>query len=181
MKRRWCLLTVLAPLVLTPALQGQVTEDRVAELEARVAALEEALARLSIPAPGVAVAPRTTENGVAPILIGLVRKTFLDGIQDRIQFEFAFTSNLDNPVRAFTGVVVLQDLFERDIVRVNLTVEEPLRPGGTVTYEGGIRYNQFVDSHQRLRSIAPSDLVTKFELERVIFQDGTRESFGDGN
>ena len=50
-----------------------------------------------------------------------------------------------------------------------------------MTYEGGIDYNQFMDSHQRLRSIAQSDLVTKFELEMVIFQDGTRESFGDGN
>ncbi len=178
MKRRWCVLTVLAPLVLTPALQGQVAEDRVAELEARVAALEEALARLSTPTPGVAlVVPPTTENRVAPILIGLVRKTFFDGIQDQIQFEFRFTSRLDNPVRAFTGVVVLQDLFERDIMRVTLTVEEPLRPRGTVTYEGGIDYNQFMDSHQRLNSIAPSDLVTKFELEMVIFQDGTRESF----
>ncbi len=182
MKRRWCLLTVLAPLVLTPALQGQVAEDRVAELEARVAALEEALARLSTPTPGLALeVPPTTENGAATILIGLVSKTFLDGIQDQIQFEFRFTSRLDNPVRAFTGVVVLQDLFERDIMRVTLTVEEPLRPGGTVTWEGGIRYNQFTGSHQRLRSIAPSDLVTKFELETVIFQDGTRESFGDGN
>jgi len=122
MKSRWCLLAVLAALVLAPALQGQVAEDRVAELEARVAALEEALARLSTPTPGVALVPPTTENGVAPILIGLVRKTFLDGIQDRIQFEFAFTSNLDKPPRAFTGVVVLQDLFERDIMRVTLTL-----------------------------------------------------------
>ena len=162
---------------MSPALQGQVTEDRVAELEARVAALEEALARLSTPAPGASAAPPTTENGVAPILIRLVRKTFLDGIQDRIQFEFAFTSNLDNPVGAFTGVVVLQDLFERDIMRITVTVEEPLQPGGTVTYEGGIDYNQFMASHQRLNSIAPADLVTKFELETVIFQDGTRESF----
>ena len=178
MKRRWCLLTVLAPFVLTPALQGQVAEDRVAELEARVAALEEALARLSTPAPGVALVPPATENGAAPILIELVRKTFRDGdFQDQIQFEFRFTSRLDKPVRAFTGVVVLQDLFERDIIRVTLTVEEPLRPGGTVTWEGGINYNQFMGSHQRLRSIAQSDLVTNFELEMVIFQDGTRQSF----
>ena len=111
-----------------------------------------------------------------------VTKTFRDGdFQDYMRFEFAFTSNLDNPVRAFTGVVVLQDLFERDIMRVTLTVEQLLRPRGTVTYEGGIRYNQFMDSHQRLNSISQSDLVTKFELETVIFQDGTRESFGDGN
>jgi hypothetical protein len=96
-------------------------------------------------------------------------------------FEVAFTSNLDNPVRAFTGVVVLQDLFERDIIRITVTVEEPLQPGGTVTYEDRVEYNQFMDSHQRLRSIAQSDLITIFDLETVIFQDGTRESFGDGN
>jgi hypothetical protein len=84
-------------------------------------------------------------------------------------------------VRAFTGVVVLQDVFKRDIMRVTVTVEEPLQPGGTVTYEDGIEYNQFMDSHQRLRSIAQLDLITIFELETIIFQDGTRESFGDGN
>jgi hypothetical protein len=98
-----------------------------------------------------------------------------------MRFEVAFTSNLDNPVRAFTGVVVLQDLFERDIIRVTVTVEEPLQPGGTVTYEDGVEFNQFMDSHQRLRNIPQSDLITIFELETVIFQDGTRESFGDGN
>ena len=111
-----------------------------------------------------------------------VTKTFRGGdFQDYIPFEFAFTSNLDSPVRAFTGVVVLQDLFERDIMRVTVTVEEPLQPGGTVTYEGEIEYNQFMDSHQQLGSIAQSDLITIFEVETVIFQDGTRESFGDGN
>ena len=111
-----------------------------------------------------------------------VTKTFRGGdFQDYMPFEFAFTSNLDSPVRAFTGVVVLQDLFERDIMRVTVTVEEPLQPGGTVTYEGGIEYNQFMDSHKQLRSIARSDLITTFELETVIFQDETRESFGDGN
>ncbi len=127
--------------------------------------------------------PTTTtvqgDESEIPIQISLVKKDFSEGrIEDRITLEFLFQSSLAKDVRAFTGVVVFQDLFERDIMRVNLTVEDGLTAGGTATWEGAIDYNQFMDRHQRLRTVDQADLITKFELQAVIFTDGTRRSFG---
>ena len=186
--------TLIAPSVIrAQAITGQDSlRARVIELERRVLSLEEAIATLvgtasPVPEPTTTASPvpeptTTTVQGdesEIPIQISLVKKGFSDGrIEDNITLEFLFQSSLAKDVRAFTGVVVFQDLFERDIMRVNLTVEDGLTAGGAATWEGAIDYNQFMDSHQRLRTVDQADLITKFELQAVIFTDGTRRSFG---
>ena len=196
--------TLIAPSVIrAQAITGQDSlRARVIELERRVLSLEEAIATLvgtasPVPEPTTTASPvpepTTTASPVPepttttvqgdeseiPIQISLVKKGFSDGrIEDNITLEFLFQSSLAKDVRAFTGVVVFQDLFERDIMRVNLTVEDGLTAGGTATWEGAIDYNQFMDRHQRLRTVDQADLITKFELQAVIFTDGTRRSFG---
>ena len=186
--------TLIAPSVIrAQAITGQDSlRARVIELERRVLSLEEAIATLvgtasPVPEPTTTASPvpeptTTTVQGdesEIPIQISLVKKGFSDGrIEDNITLEFLFQSSLAKDVRAFTGVVVFQDLFERDIMRVNLTVEDGLTAGGTATWEGAIDYNQFMDRHQRLRTVDQADLITKFELQAVIFTDGTRRSFG---
>ena len=162
---------------------------RINELEQRVAVLEAALTRLLPPLSAedlesIQLPPEAEElpasDPARPIQISLTSKGFASGQygDDRITLAFSFASGLAKDVRAFTGVVVLQDLFERDIMRVNLTVEDPLPARGTVSWEGGIDYNQFMDPHRRLRTVDQADLVLKFELAGVIFTDGTRQSFG---
>ena len=176
--------TLIAPSVIrAQAITGQDSlRARVIELERRVLSLEEAIATLVGTASPVPEPTTTTVQGdesEIPIQISLVKKGFSDGrIEDNITLEFLFQSSLAKDVRAFTGVVVFQDLFERDIMRVNLTVEDGLTAGGTATWEGAIDYNQFMDRHQRLRTVDQADLITKFELQAVIFTDGTRRSFG---
>ncbi len=159
--------------------QGQESlEDRVAQLEARVRTLEATLARLTAAETQGPAPQRVAANG-SPVSVRLISKRFHPGQYDnQILFELAFTSALPKAAHAFTGVVVFQDLFDRDIMRVNITIENPVVPGGSVKWSGGVDYNQLTANHQRLRSIPQSGLRTKFELEQVIYQDGTRQRFG---
>lgn len=153
-------------------------EAKVRELETRIADLEGALAAIIGADIGSPIA-ESDSAGTSPIPISLLRKQFnSEGIQDRIEFEFAFENHLEKAVRAFTGMVVFQDLFERDVMRVRVTVEDPVEVNAVVMWEGGIDLNQFMDPHRRLPGMALEDIVTKFELDMVIFQDGTRRTFG---
>jgi len=136
------------------------------------------------PAPPVPD-PVPVEKSPSKMLVDLVGKEFIPTdleatptrYQARIDFDLRFTSNLDKDLRAFTGTVVFNDLFDRTILRVGITVEDALAAGGTVKWSGGIDYNQFMDHHRTLRSKDAKDLKTEFELESVIYADGTRENF----
>ncbi len=177
---KWLLVIAAALMALAgPAgAQGQESlEHRVAQLEARVRTLEATLAHLTVTDTERPATQRVRANG-SPVSVRLISKRFHPGQYDsQILFELAFTSALPKAAHAFTGVVVFQDLFDRDIMRVNITVENPVVPGGSVRWSGGVDYNQLTANHQRLRSIPQSGLRTKFELEQVIYQDGTRQRF----
>ena len=149
---------LLALLTLPATSSGQTPEElsrRIGELEARVAALE-AMLRATPPTEQPDVPPVPPEldiapSGMLPVSLVLVSKDYVDGrYEDRIAFSLAITNLGQKPVRAFTGAVAFQDLFERDIMRVSLTIEEDMQPGEVVTWDGGIDYNQFMDTHQRL-------------------------------
>jgi hypothetical protein len=119
----------------------------------------------------------------SPISVTLVNKTFhnanynLGDAGDRIDFTFVFQSHIDKDVRAFKGVVIIKDLFEQDILRVTLTHETDLKAKGTAVWEGGIQYNQFMETHQRLLTVKQSDILVSFDCESIIYRDGARESF----
>lgn len=97
--------------------------------------------------------------------------------QEVLQFEFGFQSSLERNARAFTGTVVFLDLFDREIMRIGITIEQALPAGGSISWSGGIDYNQFMDDHRTLRAKELKDLQARFELKSVIYSDGTRENF----
>jgi hypothetical protein len=119
----------------------------------------------------------------SPIEIRLATKGFkkadiFNGVpEDQITFSFSFKNQLPKDVRAFLGTVVFKDLFDREIVRVNLTHEEGIGAGRTAEWTGAISYNMFKSEHQRLLSIDRKDLKTVFVLEKVIYTDGKPETF----
>lgn len=176
------LILIVSFMVAIHAMAQSTVEERLTALERKVAELESQLNSLTQPAPGIQV-PLRTNIAHDPITLQLMRKSYVPSdfnngrYEDQITLEFALTNNLTKPVRAFTGIVIFQDLFERDIMHVNLTVEKTVAPGENVTWSGGIEYNQFINEHQRLRSISQQDLVVKFQITSVIYTDGTRESF----
>ncbi len=99
-------------------------------------------------------------------------------LQDRLEFKFLFRSTLSRDVRAFTGSLVFIDLFQREIMSVNVTIEDLLPAKGQLSWSGGIDYNQFMDDHRTVRSKELRDLKVRLDLKSVIYADGEREDFG---
>jgi len=119
------------------------------------------------------------------ITIALVQKEFREGnfdsgdIRDKIIISFTFTNHLAKEVSAFTGTVVFADLFDREIKRVGITVEDAVKSGHSVHWDGEMNYNQFMDDDRRLRSVERQNLKVSFKLEAVIYKDGTNQKFAE--
>lgn len=125
--------------------------------------------------------PRTASTN--PIRITLVRKEFESAdysagvYNDYIVITLEITNRTGKKVRAFTGILSFQDLFDRTIYSGQLTYEDGLAANGTITDRRTIRYNQFIDSHVRLRNINRQDMQTTFDVEQIIFADGSKQSY----
>ena len=155
---------------------------RLSTIERRLDAIEKRLAALERAPKGVPVRkPRAVKN--TPITVKLLRKWFHKGdlvrgdAGDQLDFKLQFTSRLGKDVRAFMGAVVFKDLFGEMILSVSLKYTDGLTAKGTAVWEGGIEYKQFKDEHRTLRAAKQKDMVVTFEISKLIYSDGTRETF----
>lgn len=114
------------------------------------------------------------------IKVTVVEKGFLpaDPNSRRYQALLAFKCSYENAsgrdIRAFTGTIVFQDLFEKQILRLGITISEPIKAGQLATWSGTVNYNQFMDAHQRLRATELQDMRIGWEPASIIFADGSR-------
>jgi hypothetical protein len=156
---------------------AQTVEERITALEARVAELEARLRDFESGSRGV-TSGETIVTGESPITARLLDKHFNEGrIQDYLMFELAFSSALHQTVIAFNGVVIFTDLFDQEILRLNITSDERLGVGESVSWVGGIGYDSGRGSHVRLRNVRPSELRIRFNLDAVTYDNGMRETF----
>jgi hypothetical protein len=163
---------------------GKSLETRVEALEARVKELEQRIEGSSR-ARGAGKVGRPLAVEESPITVHLAGKDFYEGdlltgqVGDRIALELEFTSGLDKPIRAFSGVVVFHDLFDQEVLRAGVTCAEELKPHQSIRWLGVLGYQQFDEKHRRLRNLGLKDLKTDFVLERVMYSDGSRDVFAD--
>jgi hypothetical protein len=62
---------------------------------------------------------------------------------------------------------------------IKIAINEPLHAGATLNWKGAIKYNQFMDAHQRLRGARQENLKMKFTPRKFLFADGTIKEYGD--
>ena len=143
------------------------------------------------PAQGAKAAP--TEAASAPVAgdsreelreqildVTLLRKQYAKkDYQDYVFFDVAFSAKgLDKPARAIKGLLRFTDLFGEQKFGLKWTIEKPIAPGATYTEKGsGFKYNQFVDSHQWVRSTEKENMKVKFRVDIILYEDGTTRTF----
>lgn len=110
----------------------------------------------------------------------LLRKQYTEqDYQDYVFFDVAFDAKgLDKPARAVKGVLRFTDLFGEQKFALRWTIEKPVAPGATYTEKGsGFKYNQFIDSHQWVRTADKDNMKVKFRVDSILYEDGTTRSF----
>jgi hypothetical protein len=58
-----------------------------------------------------------------------------------------------------------------------MAVNDPVRAGRDMPWVGGIKYNQFMDEHQRLRAADMANMKVNFTAHKVLLADGTTTLF----
>lgn len=111
------------------------------------------------------------------LLVTALRKGFrekFDGYSDAITVELAFRNVGGKNIKAFKGAIDFFDLFETHIIRLTFQIQDPLRAGSSKSQTFFWQYNQFMDSHQKLRFTDWDYLVPKCSVQAMIFEDGTK-------
>lgn len=85
----------------------------------------------------------------------------------------AYQNKSSKDIRAFTGEIAFTDLFGKEIFSSNVTISDPVKAGATGQWEGSIEFNQFVDSHRRLRDTELKDMKIVWSPRSIIFGDGS--------
>ncbi|MEM0513937.1 hypothetical protein WCN91_00545 [Pseudoalteromonas sp. YIC-827] len=114
---------------------------------------------------------------VSPIISNKSYKKYK--YDEAITFDVTWdTSELDKPTRAIKGILIFSDLFGESQFRIRTTINNPLSPKTFFTETGiGFDYNQFKDSHNWMLVTDVKDMKVTFDVQNVIYADGTSESF----
>lgn len=98
----------------------------------------------------------------------LLRKQYTkQDYQDYLFFDVTFNAKgLDKPTRAVKGALRFTDLFGEQKFAIGWTIEKPIAPGATFTEKGsGFKYNQFIDSHQWVRTTDKNNMKVSFRVD----------------
>lgn len=97
-----------------------------------------------------------------------------NGIQDGFSVSFAFHNKSPNGLAGVKGRVRFADMFDDEIQTVNMSVNDAIPAGQTITWQGGIDYNQFKASDQKLRVTPVEKLKVTWIPITYLLADGTR-------
>ena len=128
-------------------------------------------------------APPISEKLPPPLQIALVSKGFkasniqAGDFEDDITIQIAITNVLDKDIRAFDGVLTFTDLLENEILSSKIAINEPLKAGSVLNWKGAIKYNKFMDAHQRLRNEEQRNLKVRFATRKILLADGTSKEY----
>lgn len=157
--------------------------DLVKTLSQRVAALERQLDSSDTSSPSnsdytAIVAPNKPQRKDRPasqlIKVELVNKYFVPenydlGVhEDRIDFELRFHNISKDKIRAVKGDLVFCDLFDDEIFRIGITMNDPVAPGDFSTWSGGFPYNEFDREHAHFVGFKTEDLQVHLEKEKCV-------------
>jgi hypothetical protein len=95
--------------------------------------------------------------------------------EDNLNLEFEYKNSSEKEIRAFTGIVTLMDIFDREFLRVNLTVDNKVPAGKTIKdSDKSLKINKFNDGHEKLVSTDMKNLKMKFIPISILFSDGSK-------
>jgi hypothetical protein len=120
-----------------------------------------------------------------PVEISLATKGFkarnpsANDYDDDITLVLSMKNVSDRDIRAFDGILDFTDLLDNEIMGISLAVNDTIKAGAILTWKGGIKYNQFIDQHQRLRTAQQENIRVRFSTKKVLFSDGNTKEYGE--
>lgn len=148
--------------------------ERVASLEARVAALESKIVA------NTAFPPAQDESAAAGIIqVQVTNKRYDAGeYQPHVLFDCVFTPvGLTRATRAVKGLLEFCDLFGAPRFVIGYVLNDRLEPGKSLNQQGiGFEFNQFISDHQWMLGTKLDDMTVRFRVDQILYEDGAAET-----
>ena len=94
--------------------------------------------------------------------------------QESFSLRIALQNNTEKDMSGIKGTVVFADMFDDEIKRVALSMDEGIPAGQTIQWNGSLDYNQFKDADVKLRSTELAKMKISWEPEVYLFTDGSK-------
>jgi hypothetical protein len=94
--------------------------------------------------------------------------------QSFIMIKCVYENKSDKDIRAVKGAIRFADLFDKEILTSQMTIQDPVKAGQKANWIGQITYNQFISSHQQLVNTELKDMKVTWIPASIIFTDGTQ-------
>ncbi len=108
------------------------------------------------------------------LTVSLFDKGFKKGdFQSYINYKFVFENKAKKDIKAFTGLITFNDLFDKEISSLNLTYDDGVKANSTKNWNAQTDFNQFKDKDILLRSKDVEDLKVKWIPKKIIYKDGS--------
>lgn len=102
------------------------------------------------------------------------KRVFNANYSDNIGFDFIFTNHTDKDIKAVKGTAHFSDLFDTEILSISFTIEKAVPAGQSLkNSDYSLELNKFDDTHNRLKTITMDNLKMRFEVQSIIFKDGS--------
>lgn len=165
----------------------------VATIEQTIALLEQAylIAKYGLASPAPAPAHPSVPTSTGPdssaeapgrqIVIPQItnKRLVKQKYEDFVWFDVEWiAASLARPARSIKGALLFHDLFGELKFGINVTIDQPLAPGGRAIEKGiGFEYNQFRDTHRWVVATELKDMLIQFEVKSILYADGQRQDF----
>lgn len=93
---------------------------------------------------------------------------------DKILLSFTFENRSTKDIRAFQGTAIFKDLFGTKIRDIQLTIDEGIKAGHRVNWNGEVGYNEFIPAQRKFRDTDLKNMKYEWKPEAIIFADGSK-------
>lgn len=99
--------------------------------------------------------------------------------QESFSLSIALQNNTKKDMSGIKGAVVFADMFDDEIKRVTLSVDEGIAAGQAIQWSGSLDYNQFMADDVKLRNTDLAKMKISWEPEVYLFTDGSKMEIGE--
>ncbi|MET4802570.1 DUF2939 domain-containing protein [Bradyrhizobium sp. LB11.1] len=119
----------------------------------------------------------------SPITISMQAKRFKpadirnNDYEAAIVFELSIVNKTTQSIRAFDGMLTFTDLLDNEVLSTKLAINDAIGANSTYNWTGRLKYNQFMDDHNRFKNEDLANLKTQFVVRKILFADGTSKNY----
>lgn len=171
---RRTLLTTFA--LVTFASAQSSPEQRIADLEKRVTALEQALS--SNQRTSQASSDRIVSQTKSPLVLGTWDYRFVRGqFSPEYQITLSLTNTGTKEIKLIDGTIQFSDLLGNHLYGIRITPDQRIAAGKTSTDKGSYSINQFITEQTRMASMKKEDVQATLIVRKLVFADNTIVEF----